>query len=193
MGWMRRIKKYFFGQISSHFLCLYAHILGLYQFLRLFSENRDKNWPARAIRIFFCLILWQKRILVDQKSVIKLKTTYAQSPLYFSGIYESPRLAKLEMLYHSLTYKERALWAIKSGVFPRIFNRREWKGAKNTVFYQISCHCLSFYAHLAWQNPFFRLYPIVRDKNWTARALRIFWDYFFGKSEYCFIKNLSSC
>ena len=176
MGWMRRIKKYFFGQISSHFLCLYAHILGLYQFLRLFSENRDKNWPARAIRIFFCLILWQKRILVDQKSVIKLKTTYAQSPLYFSGIYESPRLAKLEMLYHSLTYKERALWAIKSGVFPRIFNRREWKGAKNTVFYQISCHCLFFTPKFPDKTHFFACFQKIGIKNWTARAIRIFWD-----------------
>ena len=74
-----------------------------------------------------------------------LRMTYAWSTLYFSGIYESPRPAKLEMLCHSLAYKERALWAIKSGVVPRIFNRREKKGAKNTVFYQISCHGLFFY------------------------------------------------
>ena len=51
--------------------------------------------------------------------------TCARNTLYFSGIYESPRPAKLEMLCHSLAYKEQALWAINSRVFPRIFDRRE--------------------------------------------------------------------
>ena len=120
----------------------------------------------------------------------KLKTTYAWSILYFSGIYESPWLAKLEMLLHSPTIKKRALWAIKYGVFPRIFDWRDRKDEKITIFDQISCHCLFFHACIPKQNQFPRLYSKNRDKNWTDRAIRIFLEWFCGKSKYLLFKNL---
>ena len=92
------------------------------------------------------------------------------------------------MLRHSPTIKKRALWGIKYGVFPRIFDWRDRKDEKFTIFDQISCHCLFFYACILYQNPFLRLYLKNRDKNWTARAIRAFLNDFVAKANIGWLK-----